>query len=340
MKKRLTAGLLAVCLLTGLTGCSSDQLTEQVTDKLLSSDDGIAFAVDKPVKDDSMTLTVRSITLSDAVYAPLTTDSEGAYTAYYTEDGTGKEQDADKDSVYLDCTADIKNTGDQALDLEDDLFFYAITGGKVYGDYMAFTESDGGAELADADTLDVGKTARVHYAIILPADVDANALDVAFMLPSAETVYRVAFPKLAVTDRSLPVGGAVKTNNGAMLTIESAKLVSSIDPVTSAGGDTSVQLMEGGNMVDVVLTIQNNSDTDLPLGTLFSGRMTMDSISRLGTPLLEADMDLQYTGSIPAGTSATAHLVFDADSMSRDLQATDSYYLYADGVYYPIVIEQ
>lgn len=51
-------------------------------------------------------------------------------------------------------------------------------------------------------------------------------------------------------------------------------------------------------------------------------------------------MDLQYTGSIPAGTSATAHLVFDADSMSRDLQATDSYYLYADGVYYPIVIEQ
>ena len=49
MKKRLTAGLLAVCLLTGLTGCSSDQLTEQVTDKLLSSDDGIAFAVDKPV---------------------------------------------------------------------------------------------------------------------------------------------------------------------------------------------------------------------------------------------------------------------------------------------------
>lgn len=316
MKKRLTAGLLAVCLLTGLTGCSSDQLTEQVTDKLLSSDDGIAFAVDKPVKDDSMTLTVRSITLSDAVYAPLTTDSEGAYTAYYTEDGTGKEQDADKDSVYLDCTADIKNTGDQALDLEDDLFFYAITGGKVYGDYMAFTESDGGAKLADADTLDVGKTARVHYAIILPADVDANALDVAFMLPSAETVYRVAFPKLAVTDRSLPVGGAVKTNNGAMLTIESAKLVSSIDPVTSAGGDTSVQLMEGGNMVDVVLTIQNNSDTDLPLGTLFSGRMTMDSISRLGTPLLEADMDLQYTGSIPAGTSATAHLVFDADGMS------------------------
>ena len=99
MKKRLTAGLLAVCLLTGLTGCSSDQLTEQVTDKLLSSDDGIAFAVDKPVKDDSMTLTVRSITLSDAVYAPLTTDSEGAYTAYYTEDGTGKEQDADKDSA-------------------------------------------------------------------------------------------------------------------------------------------------------------------------------------------------------------------------------------------------
>ena len=192
----------------------------------------------------------------------------------------------------------------------------------------------------DADTLDVGKTARVHYAIILPADVDANALDVAFMLPSAETVYRVAFPKLAVTDRSLPVGGAVKTNNGAMLTIESAKLVSSIDPVTSAGGDTSVQLMEGGNMVDVVLTIQNNSDTDLPLGTLFSGRMTMDSISRLGTPLLESDMDLQYTGSIPAGTSATAHLVFDADGMSRDLQATDSYYLYADGVYYPIVIEQ
>ena len=205
---------------------------------------------------------------------------------------------------------------------------------------MAFTESDGGAKLADADTLDVGKTARVHYAIILPADVDANALDVAFMLPSAETVYRVAFPKLAVTDRSLPVGGAVKTNNGAMLTIESAKLVSSIDPVTSAGGDTSVQLMEGGNMVDVVLTIQNNSDTDLPLGTLFSGRMTMDSISRLGTPLLEADMDLQYTGSIPAGTNATAHLVFDADGMSRDLQATDSYYLYADGVYYPIVIEQ
>ena len=50
MKKRLTAGLLAVCLLTGLTGCNSDQLTEQVTDKLLSSDDGITFAVDKPSK--------------------------------------------------------------------------------------------------------------------------------------------------------------------------------------------------------------------------------------------------------------------------------------------------
>lgn len=334
MKKRLTAGLLAVCLLTGLTGCNSDQLTEQVADKLLSSDDGIAFAVDKPVKDDSMTLTVRSITLSDAVYAPLTTDSEGAYTAYYTEDGTGKEQDADKDSVYLDCTADVKNTGDQALDLEDDLFFYAITGGKVYGDYMAFTEAAGGAELADADTLDVGKTARVHYAIILPADVDANALDVAFMLPSAEDIYRVSFTKLAVAERTLPVGGAVKTQSGAMLTVESAKLVSSVDPVTSAGGDTSVQLIEGGNLFDVVLTIQNNSDTDLPLGTLFSGRMTMDSISRLGTPLLESDMDLQYTGSIPAGTSATAHLVFDADGMSRDLQLTDSYYLYADGVYY------
>ena len=95
-----------------------------------------------------------------------------------------------------------------------------------------------------------------------------------------------------------------------------------------------MQLIEGGNLFDVVLTIQNNSDTDLPLGTLFSGRMTMDSISRLGTPLLESDMDLQYTGSIPAGTSATAHLVFDADGMSRDLQLTDSYYLYADGVYY------
>ena len=103
MKKRLTAGLLAVCLLTGLTGCSSDQLTEQVTDKLLSSDDGIAFAVDKPVKDDSMTLTVRSITLSDAVYAPLTTDSEGAYTAYYTEDGTGKEQDASDSEADAGC---------------------------------------------------------------------------------------------------------------------------------------------------------------------------------------------------------------------------------------------
>ena len=159
MKKRLTAGLLAVCLLTGLTGCSSDQLTEQVTDKLLSSDDGIAFAVDKPVKDDSMTLTVRSITLSDAVYAPLTTDSEGAYTAYYTEDGTGKEQDADKDSVYLDCTADVKNTGDQALDLEDDLFFYAITGGKGYGDYMAFTEAqDNIKQIAAFDQLHGGIT--------------------------------------------------------------------------------------------------------------------------------------------------------------------------------------
>ena len=66
MKKRLTAGLLAVCLLTGLTGCSSDQLTEQVTDKLLSSDDGIANAVAKPDRDESMPLPVRSITLSAA----------------------------------------------------------------------------------------------------------------------------------------------------------------------------------------------------------------------------------------------------------------------------------
>ena len=339
MKKRLTAGLLAICLLTGLTGCDSDKLTEQVTDKLLSSDTGIAFAVDKPVKDDSMTLTVRSITLSDAVYAPLTADKDGAYTAYYTEDGTGKEEDVNKDSVYLDCTADVKNTGKEALDLDDDLFFYAITGGKVYSDYMSFMESKDGTELTDAGTLDTGKTARVHYAIILPEDVDANALDVAFALPSAEDIYRMAFTKLAVTDRTLPIGGAVKTNSGAMLTIESAKLVSSIDPVTSAGGDTSVQLIEGGSMLDVVLTVQNNSDTDLPLGTLFSGRMTMDSISRLGTPLLEADMDLQYTGSSPAGTSATAHLVFDADGMSRDLQSTDSYYLYADGVYYPITVQ-
>lgn len=338
MKKRLIAGLLATCLLTGLTGCGSDKLAEQVTDKLLSSDTGIAFAVDKPVKDDAMTLTVRSITLSDAVYAPLTTDKGGSYTAYYTEDGTGKEEDVDKDSLYLDCTADIKNTGEKALDLEDDLFFYAITGGKVYSDYMAFTETKDRAELVDADTLEPEKTARVHYAIVLPADVDADALDVAFMLPSAEDVYRVAFTKLAVTDRTLPVGGAVKTNSGAMLTVESAKLVSSIEPVTSSGGDTSMQLIEGGSMIDVVLTIQNNSDTDLPLGTLFSGRMTMDSVSRLGTPLLESDMDLQYTGSVPAGTSATAHLVFDADGMSRDLKTTDSYYLYVDGVYYPLTV--
>lgn len=338
MKKRLTAGLLVLCLLTGLTGCGGDKLTEQVTDKLLSSDAGIAFAVDQPVKDDSMTLTVRSITLSDAVYAPLTTDKDGAYTAYYTEDGTGKEEDADKDSLYLDCTADVKNTGEKAIDLEDDLFFYAITGGKVYSDYMAFTESKDRAALVDADALDVGQTARVHYAIVLPADVDASALDVAFILPSAEDVYRVAFSNLAVTDRALPIGGAVKTNSGAMLTVESAKIVSSIDPVTSAGGDISIQLTEGGSMLDVVLTVQNNSDSDLPLGTLFSGRMTMDAISRLGTPLLESDMDLQYTGSVPAGTTATAHLVFDADGMSRDLQSTDSYYLYVDGVYYPLTV--
>ncbi len=334
MKKRWISGLLAGCLLLCLTGCGSENLADQISDKLLSSDTGISFAVDKPLKDDSVTLTVRSITLSDAVYAPLTTDKSGSYTAYYTEDGTGKEQDINKDSVYLDCTADVTNTSDKALDLGDDLFFYAITDGTVYSDYMSFTESKDGAELIDADKLASGKTARVHYAIILPEDVDASALDVAFMLPSAEDIYRVSFTKLAVAERTLPVGGAVKTQSGAMLTVESAKLVSSIDPVTSAGGDTSVQLIGGGNMLDVVLTIQNNSNTDLPLGTLFSGRMTMDSISRLGTPLLESDMDLQYTGSIPAGTSATAHLAFDADGMSRDLQLTDSYYLYADGVYY------
>lgn len=334
MKKKLTAGLLAVCLLTGLTGCGSGDLAAQVSDKLLSSDTGIAFAVDKPLKDDALTLTVRSITLSDAVYAPLTTDKDGSYAAYYTEDGTGKEQDVNKDSVYLDCTADVKNTSDKALDLGDDLFFYAITDGTVYSDYMSFTESKDSTELIDADKLESGKTARVHYAIILPEDVDASTLDVAFMLPSAEDIYRVSFPKLAVAERTLPIGGAVKTQSGAMLTVESAKLVSSIEPVTSAGGDTSVQLIGGGNLFDVVLTIQNNSDTDLPLGTLFSGRVTMDSISRLGTPLLESDMDLQYTGSIPVGTSATAHLVFEADGMSRDLQLTDSYYIYVDGVYY------
>lgn len=121
-----------------------------------------------------------------------------------------------------------------------------------------------------------------------------------------------------------------------MLTMKSCTVADEAASLTDAGGNTSIQpITDGDKLVDIAIEVTNNGSEALTLGTLYGGQMLEDGFNSLGTVVLEAGNDMVYSGSIASGSTVMTHLLFE---LAEDPTEDQSFYLYADGMFYSIAV--
>ncbi len=333
MKKRFLGLCLAACMLTGLAGCGGNA-AENLANSILMEEDE-AFATGQQYKDEAAAITVECATLSDCVMAPLTTEEDGSVNAYYTSEN--EDSDEEGDYLYLDCVSTVKNVGSEELDLLDDLYFYCTDANELYDDCMVLVESADGTVLDDAGELQKGKTARVHYTLVLPEDISWTQLKVFFMMPESATTYAAPLSECKPNAKAaFSADAPVTTAGGAVLTMKSCSVSDEAASLTAAGGNTSIlPVTDGDKMVDIAIEVTNNGSEALTLGTLYGGQMIEDGFNTLGLVALEADNDMVYSGSIAAGSTVMTHLLFE---LAEEPTEDQSFYLYVDGTFYSIAV--
>ncbi|MCD8355727.1 MAG: hypothetical protein LUE11_04050 [Clostridia bacterium] len=330
MKKKLLALLLAASMALGLTGCG-EEIVQNAAEKLLKKDPDASFTLGETYSDNKSSITVELVSLSyDGAVAPMTLAEDSSVVSYTSDD--------DEDHLYLDCIATIENTGDDDLNLQEDLLFYCIEDDDIYGDCIMLTETEDGTDMETAGTLASGKSARLHYCLIFPEDISWSGLDVRFMMPESSEIYSAALGDLLPKADSLTEGTPVTNTDGISLTLKSAKITDSVKAVSEAGGGYSLSPQTTDNkMLDAVIEVSNNSTQDVPVGTLFSGLALENQFSYLGTVVLEANNDLVYSGTIKAGSTVTTHLTFEVSETPTE---ANHFYLYFDGTYHSITFSE
>lgn len=331
MKKRFLSLCLAACMLTGLAGCGGT--ADDLMNSVLKEEDE-TFVTGQQYKDEAAAITMEYAALSDCTMAPLTLEDDGSVNAYYASDDENSDEEGDY--LYLDCVSTVKNVGSEELDLEDDLYFYCADENDMYDDYMVFVESADGTTLDDAGELQKGKTARVHYTLVLPEDISWTQLKVYFIMPESSTTYAAPLSDCKPNAQAFSADTPVKTAGGAVLTMKSCTVADEAASLTDAGGNTSIQpITDGDKLVDIAIEVTNNGSEALTLGTLYGGQMLEDGFNSLGTVVLEAGNDMVYSGSIASGSTVMTHLLFE---LAEDPTEGQSFYLYADGMFYSIAV--
>lgn len=320
MKHIMRALCLAACALAALTGCGQ-------TAERPAQEQAQALVTGQRCAGAAAAVTPEYAALCEAVTAPLTAAEDGSVSSFRAPgqpDGTR----------YLDCVSTVENTGDTALDLKTGLYFYCEDGEERYDSCLVLTETADGARLEEAGSLPPGQTARVHYALPVPADVSAAQLTVSLVLPDSGARYTAPLtgcaPPLAGT---LVPGDSLTTGSGAVLTVQSCSAGTEAAARTEAGGGMSLlPATDGNRLLDLVVAVE--PDGAQQAGTLYGGLVWADGTGTRGVLALEADGAMQYGGALTPGETATTHLLFElADG--TDAAAC----LYVDGAFYAVADE-
>ncbi len=316
MKQRLTYCLLAAALLLGtLSGCTSETQAELTTGEALAGQ--------------GIELTLESVSLGAQITAPFTTSETGAVSAYYADVSDASYQ-------YADCTATVRNTGSAPFD-PNELDFYCTAGSKTYEDFLLLYETQDGTALEKPGMFDAGDTARIHYAVVLPEDVDAETLSVCLRLPQEETVYTAPLSALEPHATDIQVDDCVSSEIGASLTISQVSISDTV-VFTSANNAkrTLTSSAEGNRLVNISIEVRNLTDEPLTIGTLFAGEM-YNGTSHVNGVVLGEDAGTAYSYNTPVQPDASlvAHLLFD---VPQEQIEGGTFYLYFDGAYYALHI--
>lgn len=332
MKKRLMALFLAVCTLCGLTGCS-EQVIEQAATAILTQE-GDSFSTRETYEDDTVAVTMEAAYLADSAMAPMSASDDGTINAYFA--ASEDDSTEDSDYIYLDCISTVKNLTDEALNLDEEMYFYCVENDTLYQDHLFVFENEDGTKLSYGQPLESGESVRLHYAIILPADISLTDLKVHLLLPTGAH-YTEPLEMLLPTGTDFAVDSSVTSESGAVLTLKSTQVVDEIEAVTEDGGNTTITpSTEGDPLVDIVIEVRNDGTESLALGTLYSSLWMWDSFGTIGSVMAETDGDIVYSTEIQSGSTVTTHVIFE---LFEDLSDADSFYLYLDGAYYPITVE-
>lgn len=331
--------ILALCLTGGLllgslTGCGTD-VVKQAVDGVLKGETH-AFSLGKVYATDRASVTVEAAFLSDCAMAPLTSAEDGAIMSYTATPNA--DQDADKagNMLYLDCIASVENTGTKPVKLSRDLFFFCTADDKEYSDAMVLAENADGTALDDVESIESGKTVRLHYVLTLPEDVAKADPAVQFSLPDSPDTYLCRLSKLTPVGTPFTADAPLTSADGAQLTLKSAVVSDKVKALTDAGGGYElVSQAEGSRMVDIAIEVSNNGSAPVSLGTLYSGRMQKNGLIEPATLTIEQDNDMKYAGTIAAGSTAMTHMVFE---LSEAPAEDDIFFLWLDGKYYTISV--
>lgn len=330
MKKTILAWLLLAGMLPGLTGCG-ETVMQTAAEKVLQMEPDASFTLGETYSDPQVSITTELAVLSgEGVMAPMTAEEDGSVFAYTSDDG--------KDHLYLDCVATVKNTGEDSMNLQEDLLFYALEGDTLYNECIILTENADGTDMEDAGTLESGKSVRLHYGLILPEDTSDAEIEVRFMMPESGEIYSAPLQELLPKAADLTKEKAVKRDDGVSLTLKSAKITNTVEAVSAAGGGYALRPQtEGNQMMDVVLEVANGSKQDVSLGTLYSGLMLQEHVAEPAMIVMEANQDMVYSGTIRAGSTIVTHLAFELPEQPDD---SSKVYVYFGGTYYTVTWEK
>lgn len=330
MNKKILACLLLVGMISGLTGCG-ENVIQNAAEKVLQMEPDASFALGATYSDSQISITPELAVLSeDGAMTLMTKAEDGSISAYASEDK--------EDALYLDCISTVKNTGEDSIDLQEDLLFYGLKDETLYNECIILMENADGTDMEDGGTLKSGESARVHYAIMLPTDLTDADIELRFMMPESGEIYNASLQKLLPKATDLTKDQAVKRDDGISLTLKSADITESINAVSEAGGGYSLHPQTDGNqMIDAVLEITNDSKQDAALGTLYRGLMLREHVMEPAIIVMETNQDMTYSGTIKAGSTVTTHLTFE---LSEQHQKTDPIYVYFNGQYFRIPLEK
>lgn len=315
MKQRLIYCLLAAVLLGTLSGCTAGTKAELTTGELLTSQ--------------GIELTLETVTRGEQITAPFTTSETGAVSAYYANVDDASYQ-------YADCTATVTNTDSAPFD-PNELDFYCTAGSKKYEDFLLLYETQDGTTLEKPDMIDAGDTARIHYAVVLPEDVDTGKLSVCLTMPQSETVYTAPLSELTPHATDIQVDDCISSEIGASLTISQVS-ISDTAVFTSVNGAkrTLTTSTDGNQLVNIAIEARNLTEQPLTIGTLFAGTM-YDGASHINGVVIGEDAGTAYSYNTPIQPDASlmTHLLFDVPA---DRIETGTFYLYFDNAYYALHI--
>ena len=330
MKKTILAWLLMAGMLLGPTGCG-ESVMQNAADKVLRMEPDASFMLGETYSDQQVSITPELVILSETgVMAPMTEEEDGSVSAYTAEDK--------QDHLYLDYVATVENTGTDSMNLQEDLLVYALEGENTYNECIILAENGDGTDMEDAGTLESGASVRVHYGLILPADLSEEEIELRFMMPESAEIYSAPLEELQPKAADLTKDKAVKRADGVSLTLKSAKIADTVESVSPAGGGYALRPQtEGNQMMDVVLEVTNGSGQDISLGTVYSGLMLQKHVAKPAMIVMEANQDMLYSGTIKAGSRVITHLVFELQEQPDD---NSRVYVYFGGTYHTVIWEK